>query len=918
MANAPDLTRMLDEAASLRAVARRLARDDSEAADFVQDAYARAIEHPPRPDSAWRRWLATVLRNQVRSVRRSERRAEDHARLELRESVESRTPAEIAGDAEERVKLQRALAQALLELDAADRTLVVQAWIDGVPGPVLAARLGLSHDALRQRLSRARSRLRARLDREYGSRAAWSVLALGDRAVPVHPILPIGVASVTTLHKIALAAALLAALVAVAAWTVSGDRAGPDARTSANGPTLELAGANDPAIGAPADAGVRALVLAAVTPPDSPAPPRVFDRERDLHGVVVDPLGVPVPGVHVRAGRRTNAGFLGFDIEEDRRPQVAGEDVSDSRGEFAIPLERGLPYSLLADAPGFAPVHIARLNAGERVTVRLVPAGSLAVEVVDPDGRPRPDLRVRISKSPPNDRDDAWWPIAEATVDVFGRALLTPLPPGEVTIEVTPAGGGWPDWSDAQIVAGAVTEKRITLAARQRVEGVVVERDGGRPIAGARVGCAPWFGDTTTTGGDGRFTIDAYPLEYSLIHAWADGFGHATGQVERGEDDRVLGSVRIELDRGFAITGTVTDEDGSPVANAYVGTSGRRHEGRFFTSDDSSTHSDALGSFRLAGVRPGFGRVLTVRSDGRAARVLRIEDPPSDVLDVGRVALGAAARVTGIVRDEGGHALAARGVVLLCVDAESGPGDRAIDPLVQPFVAQRTARTDDLGRFAFGDLPGGEYTVSPLNDEEYLAASHERLQLGAGQRLDGIVLAMRSALAIRGRAYLPDGSPAAQVGITACRTSPPLAISTAATDSEGRFELLGVAPGANELVVACNRQHSQHGPLLVRVEAGGQDVELRLPPPAKLAGRVLRADGGPTADLVVAAHEATTGVYLESVGTDGEGRFELVVADGMRITVSCEVPGTGGGPALAARMDATIGDAVDLALRAGR
>ena len=71
MANAPDLTRMLDEAASLRAVARRLARDESEAADFVQDAYARAIEHPPRPDSVWRRWLATVLRNQVRSVRRS-------------------------------------------------------------------------------------------------------------------------------------------------------------------------------------------------------------------------------------------------------------------------------------------------------------------------------------------------------------------------------------------------------------------------------------------------------------------------------------------------------------------------------------------------------------------------------------------------------------------------------------------------------------------------------------------------------------------------------------------------------------------------------------------------------------------------------------------------------------------------------
>lgn len=912
MTDAPDFSLLLQDAAGLRALARRLARDAAAADDLVQDALVRAVERPPRPGSPWRRWLSTVLRNRARDVGRSEGVADRHARSIHRERGGPRTPDEIVGDAEERVELQRALAQALLELDETDRALVVTAWIEGMPGPELARRFGITHDALRQRLSRARARLRARLDREYGSGSAWTVLALHD------VLRPAPIAAASTLPKFAFAAASIAALVGVAAW-VGRDEPSPGvarAEPSVAAPEIATPRESDDAF-APLAGRTSALAIDAST---TNAAPRTIDREHDLHGIVIDEDGAPVVGARVRVARRVGAGFVGTDVVEDRRRDDAASEASDARGEFAIRLERGRPYALRVDADGFAPAYLAQRSAGERVLVRLEPACALELVVTDSNGRPAAGARVRAERSTAGDGRDESWPITEATLDADGRARIEPLPSGNVDLEILPLGSGWPEWEIVTVERGRTTEARVTIQRRQRIAGVVVDETTRRPIAGASVGCAPWFGPATKTDGDGRFVIDDYPSLHALIHAWADGYGRGTAQVARDDADRIVGAVTIALERGYAITGSVVDARGDPVPGAYVTTAGSLTEGTRLQEDTKSARTDERGTFRLVDVRRGFLRAVQVRADGRAMLEFAVDDPDrsSDALELGRLTLDDASHAAGVVTDEVGRPLADRYVVLRREYEPDATHRREVDPSVAVRMLQRTARSDDLGRFDFGDLRAGAYTIAAVDDDEYAADAPVAFRVRAADRRDDLVVTMRTATSVRGHIFLPDGSPAEHVRVQLWTDRRPRDPSTT-TAKDGAFAIRGVEAGENHLLLTCETGWTPHGPLLVPVRMGERDLALHLPHAATVAGRIVHEDGRPAVNVSVRLVDAATGIRLGGGGTDRAGNFALVAARGARITLTSDVSASGDEPARSARLE-TVAPATDvvLVLRAKR
>jgi RNA polymerase sigma-70 factor (ECF subfamily) len=136
----------------------RLSGDRELALDLLQQVFLRLAERGPelRRDSDLRAWLFAVARNAYLSHRRRHPPVDDtavEALASLSPDVEARL---LLGD------IERALAALRLE----DREVLLLIGVEGLDHEVVAKLLHLRPAALRQRLSRARARLFAELERD--------------------------------------------------------------------------------------------------------------------------------------------------------------------------------------------------------------------------------------------------------------------------------------------------------------------------------------------------------------------------------------------------------------------------------------------------------------------------------------------------------------------------------------------------------------------------------------------------------------------------------------------------------------------------------------------------------------------------------------------------------------------------------
>ncbi len=167
------LDQLLRHAEYLRALARRLARDDSEAEDLVQETWTAAVEQPERDVRNPRSWLAGVVRNLARQKRRGAgRRARREVVVARDEGTES------TENIVERVEIFRELAHEVVALDEPYRSTLIQLYFQGLDAETIAARSGEPAATVRSRHKRALEKLRARLDERRGGRDAWRTALL--------------------------------------------------------------------------------------------------------------------------------------------------------------------------------------------------------------------------------------------------------------------------------------------------------------------------------------------------------------------------------------------------------------------------------------------------------------------------------------------------------------------------------------------------------------------------------------------------------------------------------------------------------------------------------------------------------------------------------------------------------------------
>ena len=143
---------------------RRKCGDAERAQDAVQDALLAAGEHLQdfRAEGSVEGWLVRMVAHACSRMRRG--RKNDPKLHSLVGDVNLVDPQASPEDEAFRGQLAARLGEVLLELSATDRAVVLLSDAEGYKGPEIAEALGLSHDAVRTRLSRVRRRLRGRLD----------------------------------------------------------------------------------------------------------------------------------------------------------------------------------------------------------------------------------------------------------------------------------------------------------------------------------------------------------------------------------------------------------------------------------------------------------------------------------------------------------------------------------------------------------------------------------------------------------------------------------------------------------------------------------------------------------------------------------------------------------------------------------
>lgn len=143
----------------------RLSNSREVAEDLSEETWLRLVTHAQRlrPDTRVAAWLFTVARNLYTSYCRS-RLLEDAHATELLGLWPGGSPQRTPLEAVEANEAQRQIARALAALPAGHREALLLVGVEGLSPADAAAACGISPEAMRQRLCRARALLARRLE----------------------------------------------------------------------------------------------------------------------------------------------------------------------------------------------------------------------------------------------------------------------------------------------------------------------------------------------------------------------------------------------------------------------------------------------------------------------------------------------------------------------------------------------------------------------------------------------------------------------------------------------------------------------------------------------------------------------------------------------------------------------------------
>jgi RNA polymerase sigma factor (sigma-70 family) len=543
-------------------VCRRVLGHEQDAEDAFQATFVVLAQNSRsiRKREALAAWLHGVAHRTARKLQRSAARRRNHE-ARLRHLAPRAIPGPTWDD------VQAVLDEEIQRLPAAFRAAFVLCVLEGKSGPEAAAALGIPERTVSSRLTRARHRLRQRLQRRgIGLSALVAALAVaectGQAAVPgalVGSTLRCGlvlaaggpVAGVIPSHIAALAAGVTRAMFLTKAMTltavllaVSLSVAGAGALTYQG-----FAAGNDP----PPPA---AAAKEEPRPPARKQTPGAEDQARNsipISGRVLDPDGKPIAGAKLYQALRVE--FI--EHEMPPAPKLRGTSGPDGRFQFTVAkadlaANAKAVLQVIAIAQGFGPgwVSLDKPDAQE-ITVRLAKDDvPITGRVLDLEARPIRGATIRplVLMTTPNEDLTPWLQAIKDNKRFHHKEILT-----KQLLVASPGIPGFPQ----TVTTDADGRVRLTGIGRDRVLAVM--------IGGPKVEMQ--FALLVTRPGP-KFQVYDNPSTDTKFMAYGASFDHIAapskpiaGVVRDKDTGKPLAGVRVSIDGGPFLR-VVTDQEG--------------------------------------------------------------------------------------------------------------------------------------------------------------------------------------------------------------------------------------------------------------------------------------------------------------------------------------------------------------------
>ncbi len=379
------------------------------------------------------------------------------------------------------------------------------------------------------------------------------------------------------------------------------------------------------------------------------------------------------------------------------------------------------------------------------------------------------------------------------------------------------------------------------------VSGVVLEKEGRAPVAGARVSAGEAVG--VLTGPKGEFLLEGVPRGDVRIVARAKGFVRGRKGVRTGAEP--VKDVEILLRPGAAVSGTVFDPEGAPAAGAVVLL--RQFADIPFAGempvdiDTDPVLSAADGAWSCDEVPAG----VKLEASAKTADAIA---PPVEAgpLERGKtktgvdLRLGRAAVVAATCVDGKGVPVKGASVAVGPVD-EKEPGANL--GFMRAAIRQEgpgSVRTDEAGVARVRPVAPGPVRVR-ASHPDYKGAE-QTVVTGAGVET-AVGLVLDGGLALRGKVVGPDGAPleGAQVSVRRFAGGSPVMQSRTA-GADGTF-LVGGLEGGAFMVRAEMKGFVDTS--LSGIEAGGEELLVTLEPGGAIVGVVTDPGTRPVAKFKV-------------------------------------------------------------------
>lgn len=389
--------------------------------------------------------------------------------------------------------------------------------------------------------------------------------------------------------------------------------------------------------------------------------------------------------------------------------------------------------------------------------------------------------------------------------------------------------------------------------------------------------------------GEADFEFRAVPAGAGVfLAALPDGLARFRGKTVDLEPGQRHDAI-VALEHGGALSGTVRDEEGQPVAGAEVEAL-QRGMALFGQRGDRVREvvSGDDGSFELPAVTAG-------RTSLRATKNGFLEGSRTVVVENGdrqeglEVVLSRGKRVAGVVQWPDGSP-AAEAEVDLEFDLKA---IGTMDAMNAMRGAEGEAETGTDGTFAIGGLGGGPFALTatsrPRGAEEDSLEWRARVD-GVRPGVEDLVLVLREPIGLRGRVVDVAGEPVTAFRIQAVEKTDAMipglggrSQGHAFEDERGAFLLEGLDPGKWEVFAVAEGFGLPQPTEVVLPQGADAEIVIELERAASVAGRVLDPDGAPVSGAHVGPEISALNVgrmarVLEDrpgARTDGEGRFRL-------------------------------------------